>query len=204
MAKTPRQLDLSDPQFTANLRGHDMQFETTWGLFSPREIDAGTALLLEEIELHGDENILDIGCGYGPIGLTLAKDTNGEVHLVDKDFVAIEYAAQNAQLNKIKNAKAYLSNGLSELPKGMQFDVIVSNIPAKVGRELLQIFLNDIEKRLSPNGHIYFVTIAGLKDFMKNNLKKQFGHYKKLAQKKGYAIHLCQPSLAESIPDEQS
>lgn len=179
---------IQDPHFTAELRDHTMEFSSTWGLFSPRGIDIGTDVLLNEIDLKGDEDILDLGCGYGPIGLSLAKDTSGEVHLVDKDFVAIEYATRNAEANGLKNTKIYLSNGLKQVPKTKQFDIIVSNIPAKVGKELLQIFLEDIDAHLKDGGQIYFVTIAGLKDFMKRNLKERFGNYKKLKHSRGYAV----------------
>lgn len=163
-----------------------MSFNTTWGIFSPKKIDAGTEVLLEQIDLPDNATVLDVGCGYGPIGLTLAKESQ-EVHLVDKDFVAVEYSERNAELNGLKNTRSYLSNGFSHVPETMKFDVIISNIPAKVGKDMLNKILDDALFFLNPEGRLYIVTINGLKEFMKRNLKERFGNYKKLKSVNGYA-----------------
>jgi 16S rRNA (guanine1207-N2)-methyltransferase len=173
--------------FTATLRGHAFTFHTTWGLFSPKAIDEGTQLLVDRVEVNPTDTILDLGCGYGPLGLALAKlAPAGQTHMVDKDFVAIEYAGRNAQANGLTNTSVYLSNGLEEVPSGVTFDLIVSNVPAKIGSELLEIFLHDAYDRLNPGGHLYVVTISGLKDYMKRHLTEVFGNYDKLKQSKTY------------------
>src|SRR6476619_6286351 len=98
--------------FSAKLAGHDLIFHSTWGLFSPKAIDEGTQLLVDYLKIAPGAVCLDLGCGYGPLGLTLAKMApQGQVHLVDKDFVAVEFAQKNTGLNHLTNAKAYLSNG---------------------------------------------------------------------------------------------
>lgn len=177
----------NDLTFTATLNGQKLSYATTWGLFSPRGIDEGTELLAKYLEVAPDAVCLDLGCGYGPLGLTLAKlAPQGRVHLVDKDFVAVDYAAKNAELNGITNARCYLSNGFSHVDPAVRFDAIVSNIPAKIGGELLSIFLNDAYARLNPGGKLYVVTISGLKDFMKRNLTEVFGNYDKLKQSRTY------------------
>jgi 16S rRNA G1207 methylase RsmC len=135
--------------------------------------------------------VLDLGCGYGPLGLAIAKMAPaGQVHLVDKDFVAIEFTQKNIALNRIDNAQSYLSNGFDQIPSGVKFDVIVSNVPAKIGSELLSIFLNDACDRLNPGGKLYIVTISGLKEYMKRNLTLVFGNYEKLKQSKTYTAAL--------------
>lgn len=182
-----------DIRFSAALDGVELQFRTTWGLFSPREIDAGTKLLLRYLDLPPNGECLDLGCGYGPIGLAMAKKApQGEVLLVDKDFVAIEYVNKNLALNRISNAQALLSNGFDQIPAARQFDVIVSNIPAKVGKELLTLWLHDAHQRLKPDGKIYMVTINGLRQFMKRYLNDVFGNYKKLKQGAHYTIAVSQ------------
>ncbi|GAC1371530.1 MAG: hypothetical protein NVSMB39_5360 [Candidatus Saccharimonadales bacterium] len=173
--------------FTANLKGQSLVFHTTWGLFSPKAIDEGTSLLLDYMEVAPNAKILDLGCGYGPIGLTLAKlAPAGEVTLVDKDYVAIDFTLKNAQANHLDNVKAYLSNGLSNVPVDQKFNVIVSNVPAKIGTELLQIFLHDAYDHLMPGGQLYIVTVSGLKEYMKRHLMAVFGNYDKLKQSKTY------------------
>jgi len=186
----------ADIVFQASLRDQNLVFHSTWGLFSPKQIDEGTRLLLDHIEVRPDANILDLGCGYGPLGLTLAKlAPKGKTHLVDKDFVAVEFAQKNAGLNHLTNAQVYLSNGFDQVPAGQKFDLVVSNVPAKIGSELLSIFLHDAHTHLNPGGKLYIVTISGLKDYMKRHLNEVFGNYDKLKQSKTYtaAIATKQP-----------
>lgn len=173
------------------MRGHELNFHSTWGLFSPKEIDEGTRLLLEEINVKPTDSILDLGCGYGPIGIALAKETEGEVHMIDKDFIAIDYACENAKMNDLSNCKIYLSNGLSHVPANTKFNLIVSNLPAKPGKELYEKMLDDCLLHLNPGGRIYFVTIAGLREYIKRTFKEKFGNYKKLKEAKGYTCALA-------------
>lgn len=189
LADYRRQLS-EELSISAQFRGHALQFRTTWGLFSPREIDAGTELLLRYIEVDERDECLDLGCGYGPIGLTLARMAPaGRTTLVDKDFVAVEYAEKNARLNSIKNCEALLSNGFSHLGD-RRFDLIASNLPAKVGRELLYCFLIDARNQLNPGGRLYVVTISGLRRFIQRAFEEVFGNYDKVKQGKDYTVAL--------------
>jgi len=171
------------------LLGSRFNLHTRWGVFSPRSIDDGTLLLLKYISADDDDVCLDLGCGYGPIGLALARQCHkGQVHMVDKDFVAVELANYNAKINNINNAKAYLSDAFIQVPSEIKFNKIISNIPAKVGREQLSIILYDAFEALELGGTITVVTINGLKDFIKNNFKSVFGNYKKIKQGQKYIV----------------
>lgn len=177
------------------LNGFPMTFDTTWGIFSPRAIDDGSIMLLKYLDVAPSDNCLDLGCGYGVLGLTMAKMApQGTTLMVDKDYVAVDYANKNAKKNQTPNASARLSNGFSDVPE-KNFNVIVSNIPAKVGNELLYIFLHDAYQRLQPGGRFYVVTITGLRDFMKRAFKEVFGNYKKHKQGPAYTV-------ASAIKDE--
>ncbi|WP_246128484.1 class I SAM-dependent methyltransferase [Pleionea sediminis] len=188
-AKTPLTDKLREPlKFTTELKGFPLQFESTWGIFSPREVDEGSRLLLDHIEVDKTANCFDLGCGYGVLGITLAKMApEGTTIMADKDFVAVDYANKNAKTNRATNAKAILSNGLEQLTDE-KFDVIVSNIPAKVGNEMLTLFLHDALEHLNPGGRFYVVTINGLRQFMKRNFNEVFGNYKKHKQGKNYTV----------------
>lgn len=177
-----------DLTFETHLAGQSLQFRTTWGLFSPKAIDEGTSLLASYLQnVAPTAATLDLGCGYGPLGLTLARlAPAGQHHLVDKDFVAVEYTTRNAALNHLANTHCYLSNGFDQIPPELKFDLIVSNIPAKIGNELLTIWLHDAHDRLKPGGQLAIVTIAGLKDYFKRHLTEVFGNYHKLGQSKTY------------------
>ena len=178
-----------DIEIVVNLLDNELTLHTRWGVFSPRSIDEGTIMLMKHIEVGVSDICLDLGCGYGPIGLALAKHcTKGEVHMVDKDFVAIELANNNAKLNNLSNAKAYFSDAFLQVPNEVKFDQVISNLPAKVGREQLSIILYDAFDALKPGGKITVVTINGLKDFIKNNFKSVFGNYKKLKQGQKYIV----------------
>ena len=165
-----------------------LEFYTTWGLFSPRAVDDGSRLLLDHLALEADADCLDLGCGYGVLGLCMAKAApHGHTLLIDKDFVAVEYAEKNRRHNSIENANCLLSNGFAQIPP-QQFDVIVSNIPAKVGKEMLYIYLFDALEYLRPGGSFYIVTITGLRQFFKRAFIEVFGHYEKIKQGKTYTV----------------
>ncbi len=172
----------------AELCEQPMQFSTTWGLFSPRTIDDGSRLMLDHIKVNRDDNCLDIGCGYGPLGLTIAKlAPEGKTTLVDKDFVAIEYTEKNIKLNRLSNCETFLSNGLNQVGS-RKFNLIVSNIPAKVGNELLSLFMIDALNHLEPDGRFYVVTITGIRKYIERSFKEVFGNYKKVKQGKTYTV----------------
>jgi 16S rRNA G1207 methylase RsmC len=179
-------------RFETELAGHRLDLESTWGLFSPREIDEGTRLLLAQVEPSPTADCLDLGCGYGPIGLTLARSAPaGQTLMVDKDFVAVDFANRNAARNGIANARARLSNGFDQIAPEHGFDLIASNVPAKVGRELLALLLHDARARLKPGGSLYLVTINGLRHFIKRNLTEVFGNYDKLKQGAHYTVAMA-------------
>jgi 16S rRNA (guanine1207-N2)-methyltransferase len=179
-----------DIVFQERLRSMEFTFHSTWGLFSPKKIDFGTRLIIEKMEIDESDNCIDLGCGYGPIGLVMAKCTPlGKTYLVDKDFVAVEFSKKNAQLNNIRNCQCLLSNGFSRI-KTNDFSLIASNLPANVGKEQLYIFLHDARKHLINNGRLYLVTISGLKKFIKRNLLKTFGNYTKIKQSGSYTLAL--------------
>jgi 16S rRNA (guanine1207-N2)-methyltransferase len=191
---TKDQLDRlrKDIRFEADLGGRTLSLTSTWGLFSPREIDEGTRLLLHHVDVAPGADCLDLGCGYGAIGLALAAlAPGGQTLLTDKDFVAVDYANRNARLNGLTNAQAVLSNGFDQIPPDRRFDLIASNIPAKVGKELLAILLHDARARLRPGGRLYVVTVNGLREFMQRNLKEVFGNYDKRKQGAHYTVGLA-------------
>ena len=180
-----------DIVFEEKVRGLAFRFHSTWGLFNPRRVDEGSRLLIEHMHAEADATCLDLGCGYGPIGLALARMCPlGVVHMVDKDFVAVDYARKNAEVNHLANCQIYLSNGFSQVPL-QPFDVIASNLPAKAGNEMLSLIMHDARDRLAPGGCFYVVTIAGLKDYIKRNFKEVFGNFEKVKQGKTYMVSVA-------------
>jgi 16S rRNA G1207 methylase RsmC len=178
--------------FRDTLCGHSLEYHTTWGLFSPKAIDEGSRLLLDNIEVNDTDDTLDLGCGYGPLGLTLAKlAPQGTSVLVDKDFVAVEYSRKNARVNNILNTEIFLSNGFDQVGE-RSFDLIVSNLPAKTGKELYYLYFYDALVRMKPGARFYVVTISGLRKFVQRAFNEVFGNYTKVKQGKTYTVGLAE------------
>jgi len=181
-----------DIQFPASVRGQDFRFNTTWGIFSPEALDEGSCLLLDHIDVKNDAHCIDLGCGYGVLGMTLARlAPQGSALLVDKDFVAVDYARKNIAQNHIGNAEVLLSNGFAQVPKERRFDLAVSNLPAKVSKEQHYLWLFDTHARLNEGGAFYVVTINGLREFIARTFKEVFGNFDKVKQGKTYTISLA-------------
>ena len=181
-----------DRVIEAELLGTPLTLHATWGLFSPRAIDAGTRLLLDHLAVREDDIALDIGCGYGPLGLAIAaRAPAGRVHLIDRDFVAVDYARGNARRNGLGNVEVYLSDGFGAVPDGLPLTLVVSNLPAKVGNELLRLLFHDAYARLSPGGRLVVVTVNGLRALIKREFRAIFGNYDKLKQGPGYTVSLA-------------
>ncbi len=181
-----------DITLPVTLREQRLVLHSTWGLFSPRAIDEGTQLLLDELDVRADERTLDLGCGYGPLGLTIARlAPQGSCLMVDKDFVAVDYANANAKRNGISNASAQLSDGLNHLPTAQRFTLVVTNLPAKTSNEHYYLFFQDVYDHLEPGGRFYLVVISGLRQFIKRALTEIFGNHTKVRQGKQYTVAMA-------------
>lgn len=185
---------MKKPQFLieTQLRGFPLRFKTTFGIFSYKEIDPGTTMLLRNLQVDGARTCLDIGCGYGPIGITMAKlAPQATVYMVDRDFVAVEYAQKNAKLNKLANTDCRLSNGFSNLEK-TTFDIVASNLPYHTSNDMLTWILHEAKHHMNSGGRFYVVTMNKLKPFIQRNFEAIFGNYRKLAFDRMYTVSMCE------------
>ncbi len=197
-AKPPLDLDRlrQDIVFEDELMGHHFVLHTTWGLFSPKGIDEGTRLLLKHLEIRPDERAIDLGCGYGPIGMAIARSApEGHCLMVDKDFVAVEYANANIARNHIHNAEAILSDGLRHVPQ-QNFTLAVTNLPAKTSKEHYYLFFHDIHDRLEPGGRFYVVVISGLRRFIERAFLGVFGNHSKIKQGRQYTVAMAEKKVS--------
>lgn len=135
-----------------------IHFNLSQDLFSSQSIDKGTQRLLRTFlprDVTQFNKILDVGCGYGPIGISLkVASPDAVVHMIDRDALAIEYTKQNAALNNIE-VTAYGSLGYDAVID-RDFDLIISNIPAKVGDKVLPHLLLASQFHLSKNGLVAY------------------------------------------------
>lgn len=113
-----------------------LEFLSDNGVFSKKQIDFGSSLLLKTLVINDAKNVLDVGCGYGPIGLTIAA-TNSTcfVTMVDVNLRAIALANKNKELNNVKNAEIFASDIYENINK--KYDIIVSNPPIRAGKKIV-------------------------------------------------------------------
>lgn len=178
----------SDILIRENVRGFNLVFHSALGLFSAEKIDSGTKLLLDSLEVNQKDICLDLGCGYGVIGIVLSKlNPTGMIYFADRDFLAIEYAKKNCEVNNVKNFEAVLSNGFSHL-RGLTFNLIVSHLPTHVSNKLLAWIIEDAKNHLAKNGKLYVVTVSALQPFVKREFERVFGNYAKIAHNNLYSV----------------
>ncbi len=182
-----------DIQFTQPVLGRPLHFTSTWGLFSPEQLDEGSLMLLDHIDFRADDDSIDLGCGYGVLGMTAARECpQGQHLLIDKDFVAVDYAQRNCAANGLTNAKVQLSNGFLQVDRARRFDLVMSNLPAKASKEQHYLYLLDAWQAMNAGGRFYVVTINGLREFMQRTFKEVFGNGQKLKQGKTYTVTMAQ------------
>lgn len=195
MPKIPLEELKKDKIISATLFGTHLEFKTTWGLFCPEEIDTGTRLLLQHFPaITKQAKILDIGCGYGPIGIAIGASHQGaDIDMIDKDFVAVEYAEKNIALNKNNispdtHLRTFLSNGFSHVPAKKKYNVIVSNLPAKVSKEFFWILFGEAFDHLETDGEFIVVAIRQLEPMLKKSFEAVFGNCEVLGTDRVYSV----------------
>lgn len=173
MTNSNNQLFNDDPYFkkllTLRFRNQDLKFKTSQALFSSQDIDLGTKHLLRTLSDENYDNyekVLDLGSGYGPIGIALkSARPSSIVHMVDKDALAISYSKQNSKINNVSDIQTYGSLGYDNV-SDKDFDLIASNIPAKVGNEVLSHMLKDARYFLKPGGRVAVVVIDAIGEYI--------------------------------------
>jgi 16S rRNA (guanine1207-N2)-methyltransferase len=141
---------------------NNLKFRTSQALFSSFDIDTGTRFLLRSIADAGyrPQQVLDLGCGYGPIGLTLKRlFRESTVHMVDRDALAVDYARQNAELNGINDVEIYGSLGYDDIKRN-DFDLVAANIPGKAAPVVMEYLLKEARHYLAPSGLMSIVVVA--------------------------------------------
>ena len=175
----------------AILRGKNYQFETKPGLFSKAEIDGGSQLLIAHMDIGVADVVIDLGCGYGPIGLVAASLASlGKVYMVDTDIRAVKYSRLNAELNNLHNIEVMASDGF-ESSSGVIFDVVVSHPPTHLPKEIILEFIEGSHRQLRDGGCLYFVTEQRVKSFIKREFLAAFGNYAEVAKGTQHVVSLA-------------
>ncbi len=172
------------------LNNNSYSFFTDNGVFSKGGLDFGTRTLLESLAVQNlTGKILDVGCGYGPIGIVMASLSSARVTMADINERALDLAKENIELNKVKNIEVLKSDIYSNIKD--KYNYIITNPPIRVGKEILYKFLFEAKDFLIPDGKLIFVINKnqGAKSLIEN-LKKEYD-IEIITKNKGFYIVCC-------------
>jgi len=202
----PKKSESSNHYFTANpkskaklgiihtyLRGRSFEFLTASGVFSKKRVDLGTRVLIESMILPEKGYVLDVGCGYGAVGI-VAASSNLDLHavMVDVNKRAVWLTKQNIQLNNVSNAEVRRGY-LYEPVKDLAFNCILSNPPVSAGVETVKTMISEAPKYMANKASFQMVVrskIGGKR--LKTLLKGAFGNAEILARRSGYKVFISE------------
>lgn len=171
--------------------GYDFVLMTDAGVFSKDKVDTGSEVLVKAAQESDftSGNILDLGCGYGTIGLTLAKTfPSREIEMVDVNERALDLSKDNAALNEIENVKIYQSNIFASVDN-KKFAAIISNPPIRAGKKVVHQILEESYDHLIDGGKLQIVIQKkqGAPSAQKK-MQEVFGNVERVSLEKGYWV----------------
>ena len=168
------------------LLGHKLTFLTDAGVFSKKMIDFGSQLLLKCLEVEKGERVLDVGCGYGPLGITLVKAYGAQATMVDINNRALDLARKNAERNQV-SATIFQSN-IYEQVEG-KFDHVISNPPIRAGKQVVHEIIEKSKDFLEDDGDLTIVIQKKQgAPSAKSKMEDVFGNCEIIKKDKGYYI----------------
>lgn len=173
-------------ELRVDLLGEKMTFLTDAGVFSKKIVDFGSQLLLKCLEVNQGETVLDVGCGYGPLGLSLAKAYGVQATMVDINTRALDLARRNAEKN---NAKVTIfQSNIYEQVEG-HFDHVISNPPIRAGKQVVHEIIEKSKDFLETSGDLTIVIQKKQgAPSAKSKMEDVFGNCEILKKDKGYYI----------------
>ncbi|WP_060976718.1 class I SAM-dependent methyltransferase [Streptococcus sp. CCH8-C6] len=173
-------------ELNVELLGQRLTFLTDAGVFSKKMIDYGSRVLLSVLDFEAGERVLDVGCGYGPLGLTLAKAQGVTATMVDINQRALDLAQKNAERNQI-SAEIFQSN-VYEKVSGI-FDHIISNPPIRAGKQVVHEVISGSYEHLTEGGDLTLVIQKKQgASSAKSKMEAVFGNCEIVKKDKGYYI----------------
>jgi 16S rRNA (guanine1207-N2)-methyltransferase len=163
-------------------------FLTDIGVFSKENVDYGSRVLINAIEPNEGKRILDVGCGYGPIGIVLGTlFPKQRIDMVDINDRAIELARKNISLNKRDNVTVFKSNMYENVVDN--YSMIISNPPIRAGKHIVHAIIENSIKHLLPEGELWIVIQKKQgAPSAKQKMQDIFGNVEVVKRDKGYFI----------------
>lgn len=181
----------NEQNFNFTLLGNELNFTTDNGVFSKRRVDFGSCVLLAALDqlAFQPHKLLDVGCGYGPLGLAVAKKfPQAQVDMVDVNELALSLATKNAAANQIKNVNIWSSDQYQTVT-AKDYDAIITNPPIRAGKEVVHGILSQAKDHLVVGGTLTAVLQKKQgAPSAKKKLEEVFGNCQVLKKDKGYFI----------------
>ncbi|WP_079477360.1 class I SAM-dependent methyltransferase [Halobacillus salinus] len=179
-----------EKSWSFRLRGYPFTFTTDNAVFSKKEVDFGSRLLIDSFtvpDVQGD--VLDLGCGYGPVGLSLAKAfPDRQLVMVDVNERALELAKKNAEQNHIENVSILESDRLQSV-SDKKFAAILTNPPIRAGKSVVHAMFEESEQVLHQKGELWVVIQKKQgAPSAKKKMEELFGNVEVVIKQKGYYI----------------
>ena len=171
------------------LRGRNFEFLTSSSVFSKRRIDLGTRVLIEAMVLPTSGSVLDLGCGYGAVGITAAK-VNPNLHVVmtDVNMRAVRLAQKNIVANKAANAEVRYGH-LYEPVEDLRFNCVLSNPPVSAGMDTVKAIILGAPNVMAPGGSFQMVIRSKIgAKALPEAFCQAFGNCEVLARESGYRV----------------
>lgn len=173
-------------ELKVTLLGDKFSFLTDSGVFSKKMIDFGSQLLLNNLHFSEGDTLLDVGCGYGPLGLALAKVQGVKATMVDINNRALDLAKQNAEKNDVE--AMILSSNIYESVSGY-FDHVISNPPIRAGKQVVHTIIEESKNHLLEDGDLTIVIQKKQgAPSAKAKMEEIFGNVEVVKKDKGYYI----------------
>ncbi|MET3635172.1 class I SAM-dependent methyltransferase [Streptococcus porcorum] len=173
-------------ELRVNLLGDWFTFFTDSGVFSKKMIDYGSQVLLNALEVEEGGRLLDVGCGYGPLGIALAKTKGLDVTMVDINHRALDLAKKNAEKNHV-SANIFQSSVYDNVEG--EFDYIISNPPIRAGKEIVHRIISESINHLVVGGTLTIVIQKKQgAPSAKAKMAEVFGNVETVKKDKGYYI----------------
>lgn len=173
-------------ELRVNLLGDWFTFFTDSGVFSKKMIDYGSQVLLNALEVEEGGRLLDVGCGYGPLGIALAKTKGLDVTMVDINHRALDLAKKNAEKNHV-SANIFQSSVYDNVEG--EFDYIISNPPIRAGKKIVHRIISESINHLVVGGTLTIVIQKKQgAPSAKAKMAEVFGNVETVKKDKGYYI----------------
>jgi len=183
---------LNKMEISEIIRGNSLRFFTGSGVFSKSQVDKGSLFLANKAIIENGWKVLDLGCGYGTIGIAIAKsDSSVNVLMSDINKRAVMLAKENIELNGLENAKAVSSDIFQNIKE--KFNAILLNPPQSAGKELCIKMIEQSKEHLEKGGLFQMVArhnVGGGE--LEKIMLRVFGNVQEIAKKSGYRIYVSE------------